>query len=275
MSSDLFIKCVNEKLASRLRERERFSSFIVCLVRMLLYDRLVDYDQLFNISLWESTRAKLLISSSNPGHIFLFMLAVCLMAIVVLGFGFYLWFFITSSEHSQVRLLNILNVYLSVIGIGGSVTALIIMLTSGQGYPINNVVSLLAGFHLVALTATFLLISLATFLNQFKPNLYLDLSVAWRHSVAIPAMILFCIIVDGIIFLHCYVSQENECMKITVRRFFLIPATCINFILQSIVIIEDVWGLSRIMKYIFPTNETPVNHLQNPAQGLQNHVVCN
>ena len=240
---------------------------------MLLYDRLVDYDQLFNISLWEFTKAKLLISSSNPGHIFLLMLAVCLLAIIFLGYGFYIWFFITRSEHSQVRLLNILNVYLSVIGIGGSVTGYIIMLTSGLGFPINNVVSFLAGFHLVALTATFLLISLATFLNQFKPNLYLDLSVAWRHSVAIPAILLFCIIVDALIFNYCNFSLENECMKLKVRRYFLIPATCISFILQSVVIIDDVYGLSRLMKFMILTNETPLNHLQNPAQGLQNHVV--
>ena len=242
---------------------------------MLLYDRLVEYNQLFNISLWESNRAMLLISSSNPGHIFLLMMAVCLLGIIVLGYGFYIWFFITGSEHSQVRLLNILNVYLSVIGVGGSITAFIIMLTSGLGFPVPYVVSFLAGFHLVAITATFLLISLATCLNQFKPEAYLNLSVAWRHSFAIPAMLLFCIIVDCIIFLHCHVSLENECKKITVRRFFLLPATCISFILQTIVIIEDVWGLSRLMKFIIPTNETPVIHLQNPAQGLQNHVVCN
>ena len=105
---------------------------------MLLYHRLLENNQLFNVTLWDSNRAKLFLSSTNPGDMFLLMLAVCLLAIIVLGFGFYLWFFFTSSEHSQVRLLNILNVYLSVGCISGSVTAFIKMLTSGLGYPDNS-----------------------------------------------------------------------------------------------------------------------------------------
>ena len=128
---------------------------------------------------------------------------------------------------------------------------------------------------MVALTATFLLISLATCLKQFKSEVYLDLSVAWRHSVVIPALLLFCIIVDALIFSYCYTSMENECMKITLRRFWLIPTTCVSLILQGIVIIDDVWGLKNIINFLIPMNETPVNHLQNPTLGLQNHVVSN
>ena len=105
---------------------------------MLLLNRLGENHQFFNITLWDSNRAQLFITSPHPGPIILLMLAVCLLAIVVLGFGFYIWFFFTSSEHSQVRLLNILNVYLSVGCISGSVTAFINMLTSGLGYPDNS-----------------------------------------------------------------------------------------------------------------------------------------
>ena len=126
---------------------------------------------------------------------------------------------------------------------------------------------------MVALTATFLLISLATCLKQFKSEVYLDLSVAWRHSVVIPALLLFCIIVDALIFSYCYTSMENECMKITLRRFWLIPTTCVSLILQGIVIIDDFMGLKNIINFLIPMNETPVNHLQNPTLGLQNHVV--
>ena len=101
---------------------------------MGLPERLVENHWLFDISLWDSNRAKLFASSPHPGHILLFMLACCLVVIVVLGFGFYLWFFINSSEHSHVRLLNILNVYLSVGCTGAGIIAFSLMLTSGLGY---------------------------------------------------------------------------------------------------------------------------------------------
>ena len=130
---------------------------------MLLYDRLVDNHQLFNFSLWDSERAKLFISSPNPGDIFLLMLAICLLAIVVLGFGLYIWFFITSSDHSQVRLLNILNAYFSVLCIGGGVNGFIILLTSYLGYyNTTGMTRISALFILVAISAILLQISLAT-----------------------------------------------------------------------------------------------------------------
>ena len=128
---------------------------------------------------------------------------------------------------------------------------------------------IMVGFHIVAITLTFLFISIATLLKQFKPDVYLDLSVAWRHSVALLTMLVFCISVDVSIFYYCHISLEKECMKITVRKFLLIPATSINFILQVIVLIDDVWGFRNIIK-----NETPVNNFQDPALGLQHHVVC-
>ena len=189
--------------------------------RMLFTERLEENHWLFNISLWDSNRAELFSSSPHPGHIPLFMLAVCLLVIVVLGFGFYLWFFITSSEHSHVRLLNILNVYLSGGCIGASILGFTVMITSGLGYQDNPLVYLqltLVRFHVVAITLTFLLISMATFLNQFQPKVYLDISVAWKHYVSLPAMLLFCIITQTYIILwvkHCCISSDHECIRIT------------------------------------------------------------
>ena len=243
-------------------------------VIMLLSDRLEEYHQLFDISLWDSNRDKVFNSSPNPGHIFLFMLAIFLLAIVVIGFGFYLWFFVTSSDHTEVRLLNILNAYLSVGCIGGSVTAFFTMLRSGLGYPESSLEHILVGFHMVAMTALFLLISIATLINQFKPKVYLDLSVAWKHSMALPIILLFCIIIDALIVYYCCLSLENECIKIKIRKFVLLPAPCICFILQSIVIIDDIWGFNNIIKYVIPPNQTPVTNFENPALGLQYHVVC-
>ena len=128
---------------------------------------------------------------------------------------------------------------------------------------------------MVAVTAIFLLISLATFLNQFKPNIYLDLSLVWRHPVALPTIIIFCIIIEALILYHCHNSLENECVKLTIRRFVLFPAPCISFFLHTIVIIDDVWGLRNICKFVIPMNETPVNNFQNPTQGLSYHGVSN
>ena len=217
---------------------------------MLLYHRLFENNQLFNVTFWDSNRAKLFLSSTNPSDMFLLMLAVCLLAVIVLGFGFYLWFFFNSSEHSQVRLLNILNVYLSIGCIGGSVVAFIKILASGLGYPENSTEHVVVGFHMVAITVTFLIISLATFLNQFKPEVYLDLSVAWRHSVALPTIGLFCIIVENFILYHCGYSSENGCFKTAIRRFVLVQIPCLSFILQSVVLIDDVFGFKNVFKFV-------------------------
>ena len=81
-------------------------------------------------------------------------------------------------------------------------------------------------------------------------------------------------IIFALFFYYCSFSEDKTCIIVTVRRYFLIAPTSISFILQSIVMIEDVWG-KKIINFLIPTNETPVIQLQNPAQGLQNHVVCN
>ena len=80
---------------------------------------------------------------------------------------------------------------------------------------------ILVGFNMVAMVVIYLLISLATFLNQFKPEVYLELSVAWRHWVALPTLLLFCVIIEAFILYHCSSTLENECVKITIRRFVL------------------------------------------------------
>lgn len=242
---------------------------------MLLLNRLYENHQLFNISLWDTNRVQLFITSPHPVHIILFVFAVFLLTINVLGYGFYIWFFITSSEHTQVRLINILNVYLSVVCIGGGITTFIRMVNTGLGYHVTSIEHIMVGFHIAAITVTLLLISLATLLNQFKPEFYLELSVVWRHSVAVPTMLLFFILMEVFILYHCSISSmEIECTKTTIRTFLSIPATCISFIVQCIIIVDDVWGLKNILYLMINTNETPVNHLQNPAQGIQNQVVC-
>ena len=91
--------------------------------------------------------------------------------------------------------------------------------------------------------------------------------------MAVPSMLLFCIIIEDFIIHHCCISSEEECIKITIRRFVVIPATCTSFVLQSLVIIDDVWGFKNMIKFVIPLNETPVNPFENPLQGLNYHGV--
>ena len=97
---------------------------------------------LIDFSLWESRSQAINdfirhYSFDTIGFVFIPLLGFFLVISAMLGFGFYLWHLKTSNEHTQNRLLNILNGYLS-------------------GY--------------------------------FKPGLYLDMSLNWRHKIAIPVM---------------------------------------------------------------------------------------
>ena len=143
-------------------------------------------------------------------------------------------------------------------------------------HQVNTLENILVGFHMVCLAHIFLLISFATFLNQFFPKVYLDFSVAWRHFVALPTILLVSFTTEAFIFNYCCISTDHECTKKTLRRFVVIPATCISFVLQSVVIIDDVWGFRNISKFVIPMiplNETPVYPFDNPIQGLHYHGV--
>ena len=116
------------------------------------------------------------------------ILKLLLLVTAVIGFGFYLWFLISSNDQTQERLLNILNGYLSVACLGfcpfaysyDFVNEGLLPLYIRSGIP-----------FIIAITTSFLLISFATILNHFKPDMYLDLSLTWKHKIAFPAMIVF------------------------------------------------------------------------------------
>ena len=95
---------------SRLREiKSRKHQFFDSVVNMVIWNT----QKLFNISLLESNNDRIYNITNPVETILLTALGFCLMTENILGSGFYLWFFKTSSEQSQCRLLNILNCYLS------------------------------------------------------------------------------------------------------------------------------------------------------------------
>ena len=113
-------------------------------------------------------------------------LRILLLVTAVIGYGFYLWFLFCSKDQTQQRLLNILNGYLSVACLGFCPFAYsyeyvnegLVLFYVRSGIP-----------FIIAITTSFLLISFSTILNHFKPDMYLDLSLTWRHKIAVPTMI--------------------------------------------------------------------------------------
>ena len=73
-----------------------------------------------DFSLWES-RIKAVndfithYSFDTTGFVIISLLGFLLVSSALLGFGFYLWHLKNSNQHSQSRLLNILNGYLSAV----------------------------------------------------------------------------------------------------------------------------------------------------------------
>ena len=235
--------------------------------------------QLFNISLWHSfNRLSPDVGTfNNLGiHPIVTILLICLaflfLTIVLSGFSFYLWFYMTSDDQSKCRLLNILNAYLALTCIGGSLMAFYIMMTSALGYEDGAGERALAGFNMTAITGSFLLVSVATILNHFMPSLYLDISVTWRHWIALPSILVTTILIRALVFTSCGLL-DKDCDLKRLRTFVLLPSSVITFLLKLIVIIDDYWG----WKNIFHLNTNAVipinNSLQDPALLLDRHLV--
>ena len=226
-------------------------------------------------------------------HFLILILQISLTITALLGFGLYLWYLKSSDEHTQSRLLNILNGYLSLTCIGFSLTlSTIYSLRLSQDVLIFIGVEI-GGVHIIAVATTFLLISWATILNHFNPGLYLDISVSWSHKVAIPAFIFAFILVEQALYFSCQ-DTFPECNMLRVRTFVMIPATLTSFLCQLLVIIDDIWGWKKIygrlrglcrQNIVSPENdediELQVNQIQpnsqpqshDPAQGIHQNLV--
>ena len=203
------------------------------------------------------------------------------------GFGFYLWFFSSSNDQTQRRLLNILNGYLSVACMG---FCPLIYVYDYLNIELQLIYLRLGTPFVIAVTIMFLLLSFATILSHFQPDIYLDLSVAWNHKMAVPTIIGFCIIVEQMMNFPC---PENfvKCEVTNLRRVLMIPATVTSLFGQLIVIVDVSFGWQNIYEALiefFRSNSvTPVVDLDpeivastsaqqqpyNPAPGLDHHVV--
>ena len=208
-----------------------------------------------------------------------------LLVISLVGFGFYLWFLYSSSDQTQRRLLNILNGYLSVACMGFSPFAYIYDYVNNE---LQLIIFRTGAPFLIAITTTFLLLSFATILNHFKPDMYLELSVKWKHKIAVPTMIVFCILVEKLMNVPC---PENflKCEVANLRRFLMIPATVTSFFGQLIVLGDIGFGWKNIhgalIRFFRSNSSTPVVRINsermttaaqqpyNPTPVLDHHVV--
>ena len=233
----------------------------------------------------EFARSYILVSFSE--ELLHHILKLLLLVTAVIGFGFYLWFLISSNDQTQERLLNILNGYLSVACLGFCPFA--------YSYDfVNEAFQLLfirSGMpFIIAITTSFLLISSATILNHFKPDIYLALSLAWNHKIAVPTMIVFCILLEQFLNLPC--SEDFvKCEVSNVRKFLMIPSTVTSLFGQLIVIIDVFFGWRNIFKplrgffisnSVFPIQRvdaemvtmTSAHNPPNLTPVLDHHVVC-
>lgn len=235
--------------------------------------------QFFNISLWDKFKGLSpgVETFNNLGiHPIVTILLICFafifLTIATSGFSFYIWFYMKSDDQSKCRLLNILNAYLALACIGGSLMAYYVMIASALGYEDREGMRAVAGFNMTAITGSFLLVSLATILNHFKPSLYLDISVAWRHWVALPTILVTTILIRVLVFNSCG-SFDDDCDMKRLRTFVLFPSSVITFLLKLIVIIDDFWGWKNIL-HLNTNAVIPINNsLQDPALLLDQHLV--
>ena len=233
------------------------------------------------------------------------LLGFLLVISALIGFGFFLWYLKSSDEHTQTRLLNILNGYLSAacMSCSPAVLTIILFVTINRGlweeelkkneYFLMSVKVTIT--HLIAVSVLFLLISCATVLNHFKPGLYLDISLSWRHKIAIPAMIISFILTEQSFHASCdhwdKIDNVLKCEVFRIRTMFVIPATVTSFLCQIIVVVDDIWGWKKIYNalrhFLRPNIVTSINNgdiemvdlpaapgqeLYHPSHSLDHHV---
>ena len=232
-----------------------------------------------------------------------------LVILSLLGFGFYIWHLKSSNEHTQTRLLNILNGYLSAVCMIFSPAVLNSILhlqrlpskIYNKDIPENElpdeskIIARVTITLSIAISAILLLISFATILNHFKPGLYLDISLKWRHKIAIPVMVTSFILTEYSLHASCdqwdTIFKVFKCKTFIMRNMVIIPATMTSFLCQIIVVVDDIWGWKNIYKalrhFLRPNIVTPINigdiemvdlsaapgqELYHPSHSLNHHV---
>ena len=218
---------------------------------------------------------------------FYFILRLFLSVSAFLGDGFYLWFLSTSDEQTQRRLLNFLNGYMS----GNCMVLCPVIFFSyyadDEQFKLWFRINVL---FFIAISIIFLLISFATLLNHFKPDAYLELSLQWKHKIAIPILLFSFIFIEELGHRSC--PEFVECQAYKIRMFLIFPACVTSFLCQLIVIIDDKLGWKNIYRFLrrlfnpnlvvslndgdiemmsFPASAS--NQPPNPTQLLDQHLV--
>ena len=120
----------------------------------------------------------------------------------------------------------------------------------------------------LSVSLLFFLISFATVLNHFKPGLYLDVSLYWRHKIAIPVMVISFILAEHSFHASCSHLENTDkvinCEVFRTRTMVMIPATVTSFLCQIIVVVDDIWGWKNIYNavrlFLRPNIVTPFNN---------------
>lgn len=186
-----------------------------------------------------------------------------LMVTSVLGYGVYIWY-LSTNETNTSRLLNNLYGHLAAVGSLASLCLWIeilmfatFTLEEDSFYCLLEIIS-----HAISILFIIMIfeISLATVLNHFKPQIYLEASVIWNNAFGF-----FINLVTALIDLFWTLTSCEHCDKacfdgnrLRVLLFGLPAAMMISLI----VIIDDVWGWERLLakvRYMFSKHGvTPV-----------------
>ena len=210
--------------------------------------------------------------------IVILIIQISLTIAALLGFGLYIWYLKSSDDQTQSRLLNILNGYLSLTCIGFSLTLFAVYDLLQLFQPKNGtfIAVEMGGVHIIGISSIFLLISWATILNHFKPDLYLNISVSWSHKVAIPSLIIAFILTERALYFSC---TDKSCKMFRIRTFAMIPATLTSFLCQLLVIFDDIWGWRNIYRrlqgmcrqnIVSPNTNGNIDSTQGLGQNLVN-----
>lgn len=208
--------------------------------------------------------------------VIIYVFGFCMVLSALIGFSFYLWNLKNSPEHTQSRLLNILHGYLAVACMGGSPAVFNVMLqlviSAYRALHDNKLWRnkqfdwsiRVTAFHFIAFSTMFLLISIATVISHFKPGLYLDISLAWRHKVAIPVLLSIFALTENSLRSSCdHLEKAFRCEVVRTRIMVMMPLTIISFLCQIVVVVDDIWSwrsiYDRVRKFVRPNIVTQIN----------------
>ena len=194
-----------------------------------------------------------------------------LMMTSVLGFGLYIWY-LTTSEANTSRLLNNLYGLLAVVGSLASLILWLEVVTLATLMDAEDRLPFAIISHAIGILFIIIIfqISLATVLNHFKPQIYLEASVKWNNTLAF-FINLVTALTDLSWTIYSCGKDLNDCFDENRTTVLLLCLPALMMI-SIIVIIDDVWGWERLInkvRYMFSYHGvTPVILITQAALDL-------